>query len=366
LDKLLEYTIRCDKNKNNITNTYDKAKNIITNNSLISCLVIKFINNNYIFEIIEATDKVCIDRSLLIFENIKKIIKNNNIKIDGEKFIFHYKGDACKINNNEIFPLLSHSRYIGCNNIIIWPLTLTSNTYFHYDLNYYLKNPDNILWENKKNIFFFRGMNSGNTFSLIKDSWNLERGSRINLLLECLKLPKKLQEKCDISFDYLYPNIKDIEKNVNNLNGLTEMFKSKIFNSGKTILDLQSEIKLVLQNIKPRQNITYLYNYKYIFCPEGFDVSSGLNWVLSSNSIAIVPPFHYENTIINSSYLQPYVHYLPIKEDYSDLGVVIEWAINNDEKCKEIVKNANKYMELFLNEQNMQEYLKNILINILN
>ena len=60
------------------------------------------------------------------------------------------------------------------------------------------------------------------------------------------------------------------------------------------------------------------------------------------------------------------MHYLPIKEDYSDLGVVIEWAINNDEKCKEIVINANKYMKLFLNEQNMQEYLKNILINILN
>ena len=38
--------------------------------------------------------------------------------------------------------------------------------------------------------------------------------------------------------------------------------------------------------------------------------------------------------------LQPYIHYIPIKSDLSDLLEKIKWCIDNDEKCKEIANNA--------------------------
>ena len=90
-----------------------------------------------------------------------------------------------------------------------------------------------------------------------------------------------------------------------------------------------------------------------------------LNWVLASNSLAICPPFHYENVIINSNKLKPYVHYIPIKEDYSDLDDIIDWCLNNDNKCKQIVINANNYMKNLKNKKYMYNIQKEIIRRII-
>ncbi|NGX32401.1 MAG: hypothetical protein K1060chlam4_00445, partial [Candidatus Anoxychlamydiales bacterium] len=41
--------------------------------------------------------------------------------------------------------------------------------------------------------------------------------------------------------------------------------------------------------------------------------------------------------------LKPYVHYVPLKHDISDLIEKIEWAKENDDLCKEISKNASDF-----------------------
>jgi hypothetical protein len=220
------------------------------------------------------------------------------------------------------------------------------------------------LWENKNNMFVFKGMNSGNPFSIVKRRWDLERNSRVKLLLEYLKLPENLQNKGEISFDFIYPNTQEIKEIVKDNDKLSNKFKNDLLLG--TLDELKNEINILLKHIKPREKINYLYNFKYIICPEGFDVSSGLNWVLCSNSLAIVPPFHYENNIINSEILKPYEHFVPINQDYTNLKETIEWCENNPEKCKQIVKNANNYAHIFLNNNFMEEYLKKIIIYVLN
>jgi hypothetical protein len=50
--------------------------------------------------------------------------------------------------------------------------------------------------------------------------------------------------------------------------------------------------------------------------------------------------------------LQPYVHYIPLKDDFSDLNEIIEWSKNNDEMCKQISINATLWMKQFLNIDN--------------
>jgi hypothetical protein len=47
--------------------------------------------------------------------------------------------------------------------------------------------------------------------------------------------------------------------------------------------------------------------------------------------------------------LKPYVHYVPLEDDYSDLDKIIEWCEKNDDKCLKIVKNANEFMNQFEN-----------------
>jgi len=41
--------------------------------------------------------------------------------------------------------------------------------------------------------------------------------------------------------------------------------------------------------------------------------------------------------------LKPYVHYIPVKMDLSDLWIQVRWIVSNPEKCKEIAMNAFEY-----------------------
>eukprot|EP00814_Leptocylindrus_danicus_P022582 CAMPEP_0116033250 /NCGR_PEP_ID=MMETSP0321-20121206/18837_1 /TAXON_ID=163516 /ORGANISM="Leptocylindrus danicus var. danicus, Strain B650" /LENGTH=87 /DNA_ID=CAMNT_0003509209 /DNA_START=375 /DNA_END=638 /DNA_ORIENTATION=+ len=42
--------------------------------------------------------------------------------------------------------------------------------------------------------------------------------------------------------------------------------------------------------------------------------------------------------------LVPFVHYVPVKDDYSNLMEMVEWARANDDKCKWISHQATEYM----------------------
>jgi hypothetical protein len=51
------------------------------------------------------------------------------------------------------------------------------------------------------------------------------------------------------------------------------------------------------------------------------------------------------------SMLKPYVHYVPVKDDFSNLLEIKKWCDKNPKKCKEIIKNANGYVKKFTNEE---------------
>ena len=57
-------------------------------------------------------------------------------------------------------------------------------------------------------------------------------------------------------------------------------------------------------------------------------------------------------------HLIPYVHYIPIKNDWSDLLDRIIWCENNQSKCKKINTNAKKYVKNFLDEFKSNYHIK--------
>ena len=84
--------------------------------------------------------------------------------------------------------------------------------------------------------------------------------------------------------------------------------------------------------------------HKYILSLEGNDVATGLKWQLASNSVVFmaapsIVSFAMEDTMV------PYVHYVPVKADYSDLIEMVEWARKNDRRCKWISEQATLFME---------------------
>ena len=91
-------------------------------------------------------------------------------------------------------------------------------------------------------------------------------------------------------------------------------------------------------------------DYKFILALEGNDVASNLKWVMSSNSIAVMPKPTYETWFMEGK-LIPNFHYIEIMEDYSDLEERLNYYINHEEEALEIIKNAHEYVEPFKNKK---------------
>jgi len=102
--------------------------------------------------------------------------------------------------------------------------------------------------------------------------------------------------------------------------------------------------------IKKKISINEHLKYKFILCIEGYDVASNLKWVMSSNSIAVMPKPKFESWLMEGK-LKPDFHYILIKDDFSDLEERLKYYIKNDNEAKKIIINANKYIEQFQNKK---------------
>ena len=101
----------------------------------------------------------------------------------------------------------------------------------------------------------------------------------------------------------------------------------------------------------PRLTIDQQLDYKFILCLEGNDVASNLKWVMSSQSIAVMPKPKYE-TWFMEGLLEADVHYVVIKDDYSDLEQRLNYYIKNQDKAQQIIENANAYVQQFKDTKN--------------
>ena len=86
--------------------------------------------------------------------------------------------------------------------------------------------------------------------------------------------------------------------------------------------------------------------YKFVIALEGTDVASNLKWVMSSNSIAIMPRPKYESWFMEGR-LKPGIHYIEIKDDYSDLEEKIRYYSTHIEESEAIIRNAHAFVDQF-------------------
>jgi hypothetical protein len=104
-------------------------------------------------------------------------------------------------------------------------------------------------------------------------------------------------------------------------------------------------------NIAKKMNIEEMLKYKFLLSLEGNDVATNLKWILLSNSVVIMAKptrcsWFMEDMLI------PFVHYVPLNDDNSNIEEMYNWCMANLDKCKAIAQNATKYMKKFLNDDN--------------
>ena len=117
-----------------------------------------------------------------------------------------------------------------------------------------------------------------------------------------------------------------------------------------------------IEKMKGYLTIDEQLKYKYLIVIEGNDVATSLKWSLLSNSLVIMSKPIIESWLMEGL-LKPYVHYVPLKDDFSDLEEILEWCKLNDNECKQISKNASEYMLQFMDKDN-EMLLHNILTNV--
>lgn len=98
--------------------------------------------------------------------------------------------------------------------------------------------------------------------------------------------------------------------------------------------------------VKQRITIPEMLKNKYLISVEGNDVASNLKWILSSQSVCIKPPARTVSWLMEDR-LVPWVHYVPVRQDFADLREKLEWCRTHPRKCQEIIKAANDYMNRF-------------------
>lgn len=101
---------------------------------------------------------------------------------------------------------------------------------------------------------------------------------------------------------------------------------------------------------KPKLTIGEHLDYKFVMSLEGNDVASNLKWVMSSNSIAVMPKPTCETWFMEGT-LIPNYHYIEVKSDFSDLTERLTYYIEHPEEAEAIIRHAHEHVAQFKDQK---------------
>ncbi len=94
--------------------------------------------------------------------------------------------------------------------------------------------------------------------------------------------------------------------------------------------------------------------YKAVFWIDGNCIPSNVLWVFATGSVPV---------IINETYfwfkdkIRPWVHYVPVSADFSDLEKNVRWIFENDDEARKIANNALEFARTELTPEKQQAYI---------
>lgn len=102
--------------------------------------------------------------------------------------------------------------------------------------------------------------------------------------------------------------------------------------------------------VKPYMTMAEQLDYKFVACIEGNDVATNLKWVMSSNSVAVMPRPRFETWFMEGT-LVPGYHYVEVRPDYADLEERLRYYMDHPEAAEAIIANAHRFVAQFCNRR---------------
>jgi hypothetical protein len=119
-----------------------------------------------------------------------------------------------------------------------------------------------------------------------------------------------------------------------------------------------------LRQIEPTMNLSgpltadEQSQYKYIIHVEGHVQAYRLGVELAMRSVILL--VHSRYRLWYEPLLQPWVHYVPVAEDLSDLNERLEWCVTHDAECQEIAHQARVFYDTHLSRKGCLQYLHDL------
>ncbi|MGM0769384.1 MAG: glycosyl transferase family 90 [Pseudomonadota bacterium] len=99
---------------------------------------------------------------------------------------------------------------------------------------------------------------------------------------------------------------------------------------------------------KPFMSIADQLTHQFVVSLEGIDVATNLKWIMASNSLCLMRRPRFETWFMEGA-LEPGIHYVQLKDDFSDLTEKINYYRLNPDKAKAIISNAQQHAARFNN-----------------
>lgn len=103
-------------------------------------------------------------------------------------------------------------------------------------------------------------------------------------------------------------------------------------------------------------------HYKYIIHICGHVSAFRLSLELSMGSVILLVESDYK--LWFEKLLIPFVHYVPVKKDLSDIFDQIIWCKEHDHECKEIARKAKEFYDTYLGKKGIFDYLQDLLFTV--
>jgi len=102
--------------------------------------------------------------------------------------------------------------------------------------------------------------------------------------------------------------------------------------------------------------------YKYIVHVDGHVSAFRLSLEMSMGCCILLVDSKYK--LWFRDMLEPMKHYIPVKEDLSDLVEQIKWCRENDGKCEKIAENAKEFYLKYLQKEGILDYLQKLVCDL--
>jgi hypothetical protein len=189
-------------------------------------------------------------------------------------------------------------------NAILWKL----NNHRHYGRLDGVAAADT-MWKRKHNKTVFRGVLSGGATPKFLNASHLDA---------CLYFPR-----CRAIYNSYDSALVDARLSVKR-RGFPEMIEGRNIIGGK-------------------MSMTELLRYKGLLILEGNDVASGLKWAMYSQSVVLMQrPTHTSWAM--EELLEPWVHYIPVHINLTDIEEKTQWIIDNDKAAQKISERARLWI----------------------